>query len=403
MGGGGRKASILKLLKDFSERNGPTLYLDKSSFMVALLEVASTTGVRLSSHERKAILTALGERDQTANVNTNRNGNLEPDPILRETEIIPLKEDIESYFRREILPYAEDAWIDDDKTKVGYEIPLNRNFYQYEPPRAIEDIQADIKTLGADLLELLSAVTGDKGSSARNSYPELKYSGVEWLGLVPDHWQIKSVKKHYDIQLGKMLQSSPSDPTDIEVPYLKAQHVQWFKIQTTNPPSMWASHSEIDQFEIQPGDLLVCEGGEGGRCGMLTDIVDGCIIQNALHRVRPREGTRTCINEFLQYSLSAIAEAGWLEAIHNKATIAHFTKEKFGSLKVQIPPLSEQEAIVKFLDLETSTLDRLISKSQSIIDRLKEYRTALVTAVVTGKRDVRGVTLRSADGDHDDS
>lgn len=323
--------------------------------------------------------------------------------MLRETETIPLKEDVEAYVRREILPYAEDAWIDHDKTKVGYEIPLNRYFYRYEPSRTLKDIEADINTLGREILELLSDVTGNKRSSVLDSYPQLKDSGLDWLGDIPEHWDIRSVKKHYDIQLGKMLQSGPINPTDIEVPYLKAQHVQWFRVQTRDIPVMWASNSDVDQFEVLPGDLLVCEGGEGGRCGILTDIVGKCIIQNALHRVRPRKERRASINEFLQYSLSAIAEAGWFDALHNKATIAHFTKEKFGALKMQFPPIAEQEMIVQFLDSETSTLDHAIATSESIVERLKEYRKALVTAVVTGKFDVRGMVLRVSNGEHNGS
>ena len=58
---------------------------------------------------------------------------------------IPLSEDVETYFQREVLPHAPDAWIDPDKTKVGYEIPFNRHFYVFEPPRPLEEIDADLK------------------------------------------------------------------------------------------------------------------------------------------------------------------------------------------------------------------------------------------------------------------
>ena len=71
---------------------------------------------------------------------------------------MPLKESIEIYFQREVLPHVHDAWIDHDKTKVGFEIPLNRHFYRYEPPRPLEAIEADIKTLENDILTLLKEV-----------------------------------------------------------------------------------------------------------------------------------------------------------------------------------------------------------------------------------------------------
>jgi len=105
------------------------------------------------------VLATLGERDETAEVCQDRNGNPEPDAELRDTETIPLKESIEEYFKREVLPHIPDAWIDHDKTKVGYEIPLNRHFYRYEPPRPLEDIEGDIKKLEGEIITLLKEVT----------------------------------------------------------------------------------------------------------------------------------------------------------------------------------------------------------------------------------------------------
>ena len=72
-------------------------------------------------------------------------GKLQPDSALRDTENVPLSEDVQTYFEREVLPHAADAWIDAEKTRVGYEIPFNRHFYLFEPPRALEEIDADLK------------------------------------------------------------------------------------------------------------------------------------------------------------------------------------------------------------------------------------------------------------------
>jgi type I restriction enzyme M protein len=72
-------------------------------------------------------------------------GKLQPDSNLRDTENVPLSEDIDAYFRREVLPHAPDAWIDEEKSKVGYEIPFNRHFYVFQPPRSLEAIDADLK------------------------------------------------------------------------------------------------------------------------------------------------------------------------------------------------------------------------------------------------------------------
>jgi type I restriction enzyme M protein len=158
-----RQDAIRKLLADFARAHGGTLYKDRKVFLTALREVDRAAGLRLSAAELKAVLGALGERDETAEICRDKQGNPEPDTEMRDTESVPLKESIAEYFEREVRPHVPDAWIDESKTKVGYEIPLNRHFYRYEPPRPLEVIEADIKTLEQEILALLADVTGSNG------------------------------------------------------------------------------------------------------------------------------------------------------------------------------------------------------------------------------------------------
>jgi type I restriction enzyme M protein len=90
----------------------------------------------------------LGERGKLK-------GKPQPDSALRDTENVPLTEDIGSYFKREVLPHATDAWIDDEKSKVGYEIPFNRHFYVFEPPRSLHTIDEELKTVTASIMKML--------------------------------------------------------------------------------------------------------------------------------------------------------------------------------------------------------------------------------------------------------
>lgn len=106
---------------------------------------------------RKALLDAITVRDESAPPVT-KNGKPVADPALRDTENVPLTEDIDEYMAREALPYVPDAWADGTKTKVGYEIPFTRHFYEYTPPRPLEEIDAEIKQLEAEILELLREV-----------------------------------------------------------------------------------------------------------------------------------------------------------------------------------------------------------------------------------------------------
>ena len=84
----------------------------------------------------------------------------QPDSALRDTENVPLGEDVEAYFRREVLPHAPDAWIDHEKTKTGYEIPFNRHFYVFEPPRALEEIDAELKQVTDRIKAMIEELAG---------------------------------------------------------------------------------------------------------------------------------------------------------------------------------------------------------------------------------------------------
>jgi len=154
-----RQQEIRDLLVAFAKAHGEILFKDRKQFLLALRDIDRARSVKLDAAEIKAVLAALGERDETAEICRDKHGKPEPDTDLRDTESIPLKESIEEYFKREVLPHVPDAWIDLSKTKVGYEIPLNRHFYRYEPPRELEAIEADIKGLEGEILDLLREVT----------------------------------------------------------------------------------------------------------------------------------------------------------------------------------------------------------------------------------------------------
>jgi len=209
---------------------------------------------------------------------------------------------------------------------------------------------------------------------------ELDPYGMKWMGEVPGRWSVEPAKRHFDIQLGKMLQNDPSCDTDRIVPYFKALHVLWGAVNARDLPEMWASPSELRQYGLVSGDLLVCEGGEVGRAGIVTTPPRDSIIQNALHRVRAKNSGDV---RFLMYVLHSVSSAGWFDVLCNKATIAHFTGEKFASLRIPLPPNDEQQAIADFLDRETGRIDALIEKKQRQIELLQEKRTALISHAVT--------------------
>jgi type I restriction enzyme M protein len=154
--------AIRAMLRTFPD----TRFADRPAFERVVDSAAKTCGVKLAAPIRKAVLAALAERDETADVCRDAKGNPEPDSELRDTENVPLSESVEAFFEREVLPHVPDAWInttvrdhkDGEVGKVGYEINFNRYFYTYVPPRPLEEIEADIRALESEILELLRGV-----------------------------------------------------------------------------------------------------------------------------------------------------------------------------------------------------------------------------------------------------
>lgn len=133
-------------------------FMNRDEFAKALRKAVKSTGNALGVPAYRALVLAIGERDEDADVCTDAKGNPEPDTGLRDTEIVPFRDNIEAYFEREVQPFVLDAWIDESKTKVGYEIPFTRLFYKYVPPRPLAEIDAELNTLASEIVKLLQAV-----------------------------------------------------------------------------------------------------------------------------------------------------------------------------------------------------------------------------------------------------
>ena len=156
--------AIRKFLAALPDR----LVRDRNEFENLLESAARKAKRTLPAPIKKAILSALSERDEKASICLDKDGNPEPDSELRDTESVPLSESVGAFFDREVRPHVPDAWIDTAKRDekdgevgiVGYEINFNRYFYRYTPPRPLEEIEADIRGVETDILRMLAEVTG---------------------------------------------------------------------------------------------------------------------------------------------------------------------------------------------------------------------------------------------------
>jgi len=214
----------------------------------------------------------------------------------------------------------------------------------------------------------------------------MKDSGVEWLGEIPVHWELAPVYARYEVTLGKMLDAKRITG---EAPgrYLRNVDVQWDAINIEDLPEMDFAPWERDRYLLRPGDLLVCEGGEVGRTAIWRGELPECFYQKAIHRVRRRHQQES--PRFFYYLMYSFAKWGVFLAGGNPNTIDHLTAVQLRHYRFPFAPPSEQRAIAAFLDRETAKIDALIAKIREGIERLKEYRTALISAAVTGKIDVR--------------
>lgn len=197
-----------------------------------------------------------------------------------------------------------------------------------------------------------------------------------------------------EIRLGKMLQPKPNSPGDYEVSYLRAGSLERLG-GTEALRKMWASPAEAANYEVRSGDLIVAEGGDVGRSAFVPEVPAHTIIQNSLHRIRPRAGDA----RFLKYALEAVYHSGWLNVLCNKATFGHLTREKLASLRVPWPSDNQQRVIADFLDAETARIDALIAKKRRLDDVVRLRLSALIGTATTEGRPIqvrRLVSLRTS-------
>ena len=239
------------------------------------------------------------------------------------------------------------------------------------------------------LIELLkeerAAIINQAVTKGLNPDVPMKDSGIEWLGEIPAHWEVKRMKYVARITLGKMLTNVDKGGYHYR-PYLRAQNINWEKVNVEDVKKMWFSKDELRQYRLNKNDLLVSEGGEVGRTSIWNEEIEECYIQNSVHKV-----TMEPTNDpfFFLYTFCLYGEKGVFESVVSRISIAHLTKEKLKEIPFPMPPTDEQRRISKFIRSETTKIDQTISKIKKQIDLLQEFRTALISEVVTGKIDVR--------------
>ena len=214
---------------------------------------------------------------------------------------------------------------------------------------------------------------------------------MTWFGSVPSHWSMPPVYARYEVQLGKMLDERQITKQFL-APYLRNTDVQWDGINVDDLPEMDFDESEQKLYALRPGDILMCEGGEIGRCAIWGSD-RWCFYQKALHRLRPT--TDKDDPRYFVLVMRAAVEAGHFTSQASAATIQHLPAEKLRIFRYPAPPIEEQRAIVGRVSKQTARLDALVAAKQRVLGLLAEKRKALIAMAVTRGLDPK-VKVRDA-------
>ena len=220
--------------------------------------------------------------------------------------------------------------------------------------------------------------------------PPLKPSGIEWIGDVPVHWEVIPL-----FRIAETIQTGPfgsqlhsADYVEGGVPLINPAHIVASRLVPDELSAVDESTAiRLSRHRLREGDIVMARRGEIGRCAVVGPKEVGWLCGTGSLVIRLRDSNST----YLATIISGAGFSGLLELNAVGTTMLNLNPTIVGRMFVPVPPHPEQTAIAAYLDKETAKLDALVEKVEAAVERLQEYRTALITAAVTGKIDVRSM------------
>ena len=245
------------------------------------------------------------------------------------------------------------------------------------------------------LIELLkekrTALISHAVTKGLNPKAAMKPSGIDWLGDIPAHWRFLRLKFLSTIQSGLTLGKKYNSETTISRPYLRVANVQDGYLDLTEITQVEIPASDAPRFELRAGDVLMTEGGDFDKLGrgyVWEDQIPRCLHQNHIFAVRP--DTEHLDSHFLASVLTSSHGKNYFTSTSQQTTnLATTNRTKLGNLCVPLPDVKEQRAILAAMRSRTKSIDETVNACAVAIAKLNEYRSALISAAVTGKIDVR--------------
>ncbi len=186
----------------------------------------------------------------------------------------------------------------------------------------------------------------------------------------PKGWEEKPWGELFDTILGKMLDAKKQNPNDAVRSYLGNTNVQWFSFDLTALKTMTFSAKELEKFALRKGDILLCEGGESGRCAVWEDDNSLVLFQKAIHRARVKDKA-LIDSHFIPFVIKLMREMGGLKNFVSKATIEHLTGEKLAQVPIILPPLTLQQSFaekIQSIEKQKETIRASIADTQKLLD-----------------------------------
>jgi type I restriction enzyme S subunit len=239
------------------------------------------------------------------------------------------------------------------------------------------------------LKEKRQSVISHAVTKGLNRNAPMRDSGVEWLGDVPGHWEVKRLRFIADVQSGVAKGKDNSGLETIEVPYLRVANVQDGFLDLETVTTIEIPSSSLDRYRLRIGDVLMNEGGDFDKLGrghIWNGEIDSCIHQNHVFAIRPKAVSSEWLNEITS---SHYAQFYFITRSKQSTNLASISSTNIMELPVVLPPLREQQQILETVTKQRARFDTLTAKALRAIELLKERRTALISSAVTGKIDVR--------------
>jgi type I restriction enzyme S subunit len=285
--------------------------------------------------------------------------------------------------------------VNEVKRLVGLVPPLTKQrsiaTFLYQETARINALIAKKERLIKLLLEKRAALISHAVTKGLDPTVPMKDSGVEWLGEIPAHWEVKRLKFVADVLTGVAKGRDLGQKDVVELPYLRVANVQDGYLDLADIATIIVGVDEVERYSLKYGDVLMNEGGDFDKLGrgyVWEETIVPCLHQNHVFAVRPHFGANPYWISII--TLTSYAKHYFILRSKQSTNLASISGTNLKELPVLMPPEDELNEILLYSKDATAKIDALISRIREGIEKLKEYSTALISAAVTGKIDVRG-------------